>query len=475
MKILIPVIAVIVILGALAALEGFGVIDLIPSWPATSQPGPGIEIDDPVITITRPSPTDTYIPPSPATPPPPPQSQALLAYGDVVTVNGTTEFTFTPALSNAWMIRTFESGVNDPILEVADSRGYVIAGDDDGGGGSDALIVMFLNAGETYTITVRFYGSDYGNCTLSLTSAGEIPGRGGELNIIGWMAVVFVPNDGGKWEFFTSDNGTADPMLVLYDKNGIVIDSDDDSAGDSNAWLITELNAGEAYILVARNYDANENGRFKLTVNPYTEEPLPDVVFGGVLPEEGGEFSVVAPAAFEFVPGQTGIWGFRTSDNDCDPVLTIYDSNGEWVAEDDDSGGKYDAFIIVGLQAGELYYIYATTYEEVSGRYTLSVFILPVEEMDSTGGTVTVDGATAFVFVPNKSGFWEFRTSNNGDSDPLLSIYNDYGDLLAFDDDGEDGYNSYISIELKEGVEYMVFAGFYSGNTGSYDLTVRRS
>jgi hypothetical protein len=102
------------------------------------------------------------------------------------------------------------------------------------------------------------------------------------------------------------------------------------------------------------------------------------------------------------------------------------------------------------------------------------VTVFASERIPSGGGTVQVNGTTSYSFTPSSSGFWVFETSNNTNSDPLLSLYNSEGRLIARDDDGAGNLNSLIMIRLEQGREYRVEAGFFSGNTGRYMLTVSR-
>jgi len=87
--------------------------------------------------------------------------------------------------------------------------------------------------------------------------------------------------------------------------------------------------------------------------------------------------------------------------------------------------------------------------------------------------TVMVTGrGTLFSFTPNMTGYWIFETSNNFDSDPMLWIMNEYGHLLAYDDDSAGNLNAFIKIHLVEGAEYIVRAGFWRDGSGSYMLNI---
>jgi hypothetical protein len=88
------------------------------------------------------------------------------------------------------------------------------------------------------------------------------------------------------------------------------------------------------------------------------------------------------------------------------------------------------------------------------------------------GGEFRVEATTEFTFTPNRFGIWEFVTSDNGRSDPFLEIHDAFGNFIAWDDDGADGFNARIIIYLTAGETYTVLAGFYGGVADSYLLSV---
>ena len=94
--------------------------------------------------------------------------------------------------------------------------------------------------------------------------------------------------------------------------------------------------------------------------------------------------------------------------------------------------------------------------------------------LPSSGGSVRVNGNTEFAFTPNQSGQWEFRTSENGSSDPLLEIYDSNRRLLAEDDDSGGNYNALITANLNANESYVINARFWGDGSGSYRLTVTR-
>jgi len=86
-------------------------------------------------------------------------------------------------------------------------------------------------------------------------------------------------------------------------------------------------------------------------------------------------------------------------------------------------------------------------------------------------GSVRVTGRMEYTFVPDRSGIWEFYTSENGDSDPYIEIFGPTG-FIASDDDGGIGYNAYLSVYLEARIGYTVAADFFGSDDHSYTLTI---
>ena len=87
------------------------------------------------------------------------------------------------------------------------------------------------------------------------------------------------------------------------------------------------------------------------------------------------------------------------------------------------------------------------------------------------GGRIEVSGPTLFSFTPDRTGAWQFITSDNGGADPYLTLYGADGAVIIADDDGGPGLNSLLIAYLEAGATYSVRAGFYNNGTGAYALT----
>jgi len=179
-------------------------------------------------------------------------------------VNNATEFTFTPNLTGLWVIYTGNNGGSDPMLAMYEPDDTLIIQNDDALPGYNSEVTEYLVSGTTYYVQALFYGGPSGRCSIFVKPPETIPAAGGSINVTASQGYLFTPSQSGTWEFRTSNNGTFDPFLIIYDQSGVIIGSDDDSAGDSNAILILDLTAGETYDIYAGFY---QEGPAKYTLN----------------------------------------------------------------------------------------------------------------------------------------------------------------------------------------------------------------
>ena len=104
---------------------------------------------------------------------------------------------------------------------------------------------------------------------------------------------------------------------------------------------------------------------------------------------------------------------------------------------------------------------------------------------NSEGGRFDIVGHTEIKFTPGVSGTWDIRTSENGDSDPLLILVDQYDEVMYYNDNGEadmhDHYiddggdlNAFITTYLEAGITYTVEVRVYTndGSEGRCTLTI---
>jgi len=298
-----------------------------------------------------------------------------------------------------------------------------------------------------------------------LTSKGQdqssdktIPGEGGEVRVSEVTRFKFVPNTSGMWVFSTSENGNSDPVLTLYDSRGATLSYNDDADEDLNAMIVYSLTAGTAYTIEAGFFGTI--GSYKLTVEQVT-----------ILPTSGNT-NIRGDTMFSFTPNRTGLWTLQTSDNGLsDPYIIIDEPGGGFFATDDDSAGGLNALLSVFLVEGRSYIVYVG-FISSSESCRLSVSSTAPTTVPASGGTFNVNGDTVYVFTPGSAGFWDIRTSNSGDFDPFLYLFDSSGDFLDDDDDGAGGLNALISTHLNAGSTYYILATSYDDGAHVYTLTV---
>jgi len=234
----------------------------------------------------------------------------------------------------------------------------------------------------------------------------------------------------------------------------------------------------------------NETGRVSdnddepvITVAPSTETPETTAPTTSpddgklVLSSGGGEIRVTQEVEIEFTPKEDGYWEFETSDNgESDPIITIFNKYGDFVASDDDSGENENAFLVIFLEGGHTYTIEASFYIDAgTGSYLLTVSRGAGADsymLSSNGDSIRVDAPAEILFIPDMTGVWEICTSENGSSDPVLEFYDSNGRLIAEDDESAGDNNAIIAVYLEEGESYTIYASEWSNNRASFTVTV---
>jgi len=210
-----------------------------------------------------------------------------------------------------------------------------------------------------------------------------------------------------------------------------------------------------------------------------TSEPTPDLTpetsdaAGGIIPSGGGVVQVNGATELDFTPDQDGLWVLFTTENGhTDPIMTILTPNGSVILQDDNGMGDLNSRLIVFLDRAVTYTVIVLFAEDEAG--SASVIAKAPLEIPSDGDEINVTAPQGFIFTPDQSGDWEFRTSNNGAHDPTLDLYDYSFNLIASDDDSADGYNALISFSLDAGETYYLYAGFYEFGPVDYVLTAIR-
>ena len=238
--------------------------------------------------------------------------------------------------------------------------------------------------------------------------------------------------------------------------------------GGSYANHADALRAASNFLpVVANNYAAFDIG-FRC-VRPYrlVSERIKygDTILGTMMRFSEGHW------LFEGVAGELVILGMNA--DTYNPNLKLLSPEGETIASDDD----YNARIDVRLPESGLYIIVANNSSD-DWSYELHLNkaeILTLEYGDTVTGMID-SGAKEFWGFDGIAGDFVVLELNAVDTDKLdsyLELMGPHGEIIARNDDGGDGYNARINVELPEDGNYTIIASPYSGE-GLYELQLSK-
>ena len=258
------------------------------------------------------------------------------------------------------------------------------------------------------------------------------------------------------------------------------------------SWAVSGINFAQANgimtgVTASPPYRFNPKGTFTrqesiLLFNNINPESLPTgsgtSPNTAAIPGGGGEFRVSGVTEYDFTPNRSGVWVFRTSDcGDQDPYIELFDASGAlMVCGDDswDSGPSNNSLMYANLKAGTSYKLVAREFNEnvtVTG-YTLAVSL--VDTIPAGGADIDVADIIGFAFTPDRTGYWNIRTSSSGGCDPFLTIYSVFSnsvELAQINDDGGDGEDAIMATFLAAGETYFIEALAWE-NGGRFSLSI---
>lgn len=163
--------------------------------------------------------------------------------------------------------------------------------DDDGGGGTDSRIVYTARQSGTHTIRVNtLTEGESGGYTLRVEDAGAAPDPGSGVrgsidvgeSVSGTLGVDDPTAGDGSfyemWTFHAATDGRVRIVLESQDFDAYLgfgrgtpeeweeMESDDDSAGGTDAALEIRVEAGRAYLIRANSLSRGETGRYTLRI-----------------------------------------------------------------------------------------------------------------------------------------------------------------------------------------------------------------
>ena len=413
----------------------------------------------------------------------------------------------------------------DSYLVVRGPDGTILGTDDDSGEGRDASLGFRASVAGAYTVIATSYDDNPRIGSYRLTVVEETgtyadPGttqqiRNGETRE-GRLESGDTRGHRGyedRWTFEGRQGQLArvdvrssrfDAFAELY-FNGMQVDSNDDGGDGNNARLMTVLPQTGTYTVVVTQYsESGSGGRYDIALAVSDAPPgagniqhiTPGQQVSGRLepgdrPRSGGGYQDV----WEFDGRANQDVTIEMHSSDFDSYLELRDDQGALIAENDDGGDGQDALILTRLPRNGTYRIIARSYgdHESTGLYELSFSAggdvgrpgRPAEIREGQtvmgrlepGDSLVGDSTFADVYTFRASRDGEIQVDlRSGDFDAYLIVRDARGGTLATDDDGAgEGTNSRITLPVRNGQVYRIYANSYGDDraTGMYRLTVR--
>ena len=304
------------------------------------------------------------------------------------------------SLSNTTDVRIEAAGrgAGDPLIEIFDSAGGIVASDDDSGGNGAARAELSLDAG-SYCMSMKSYDDApmtafvrIGRAEQEALTTGMTEGGGGdsdaptgscaEARPFGEIGTtVSAPVDEtGFWSFslteptaisITAENETADPTIVLYDGSDDTLAENDDSNGlNSRIDQATPLPAGDYCVGVRALNDSSLP--IDLTISVYDPEAAAAALYaqGEAAPPLDGSIEITALGELPNrmrkdaqVGGEAQWYSFDVSESgmllveaiaagEGDPWLVLYDDLGREISRNDDYDDGLNSLITSRVRAG---------------------------------------------------------------------------------------------------------------------------
>jgi len=281
----------------------------------------------------------------------------------------------------------------------------------------------------------------------------------------------------GDTVIITLESDEFDTILDLLDAADTIIATNDDAQGETNSMIAFILPAAQMYTIVARNFGTG-TGAYTLTLQLADVEPI---TVGQTIQ---GTLDAPAGNRYGFSASQGDTVTITLQSEAFDTYLELFDTAGTRLEYNDDAGSTHASQITYTFVEDGDYMIVARTYNTGTGDYTLTLeqaetSVLPgtpggtLEYGQSISGSLSDTDGERYTFV-GTSGVLVIISLESADFDTYLTLLDPSNMLLMTNDDGGEGSNSQIAIELPESGAYTIVVGSYnsSATSGSFDLSL---
>lgn len=409
-----------------------------------------------------------------------------------------------------------DDAIGDPLLKLYDARGEELSSDDDSGEGLNSYLEFTAPATGNFFLEARGFSDEAtGGYTLS-ARAGDIPAdastdvslsadgdyRDGVLATAGdrdWYRVTMAEGASMRVGLNGGDGAGAlgDPYLAVHGPDGAEIATDDDGGEGLNSWLEFTAPAAGDYYLEARGFSEDAEGSYTLTITG--GEIGNDANSSEALTANSeGRSSRIGVAgdvdwfSIQLVEGRPYRFNLEGAGADplADPMLTLYDSEGNEVASDDDGGRGLNSYITFASTSGGTYYAAVSAFgdEGGTGDYTLRVSDTDVpasnsdEYLDAASdqrlSRIDMPGDIDSFGVELEAGVtYQIDVSGAGDNplaDPFLAVLDADGERVTSDDDSGDGLDARVRFTPEESGYFTIQASGLGRAVGWYQVTIER-
>ena len=313
----------------------------------------------------------------------------------------------------------------------------------------------------------------------------------------GEYAALFTLSSPTDLRIEAAGRGGTDPVMDLFDQTGTLVATDDDSGGNGAARIEALLEPG-LYCAVVRSY-ANAPMTAFVRVGRIEHEPLTEGLSGEDISIDDSvrpcDAETYAEALMFDVPGiasasEAPYWRFElpeggpitiTAENEtADPLITLFDSDGNWIAENDDAVGLNSRLDLAEALPLGTYCVAVQALSDTTAPITLEIGAYDAEgamrvQFDSGNIAPPLDGSYPVIdagsvrtrlrqdaMIDNSTTWFSFDVPEYGlvvveaiaameGGDPHLVLFDDLGRKITENDDIGSGLDSMVAARLNRG------------------------
>jgi hypothetical protein len=280
--------------------------------------------------------------------------------------------------------------------------------------------------------------------------------------------------------------GSMDTYMELYDgssHSSSRLASNDDGGNNLNARIEYFVEAGKTYIAKVRGLGGDTGAYgFNIMFNAMPVDPAEP----NDTQEQSTPIELEIPLEASFHSSTDEDWysldipedgGFLTvyTEGRLDTRVTLYDTEGTVLADDDDSGSGLNARVSVQTASGTVY-IRVREIDGDRGSYTLYTQLREPGHSDEFEPDNTPETAGALetgvlqertltsaededwvMFTVTEAGLYDIRTiAADQRLDTYIELYDENKEYLTDDDDSGENYDAYLQVQLEPGTYFIV-------------------